>query len=324
MTKTIIQTDNMSFTYPDGTSALHDINLEIKKGDRVAIVGSNGAGKSTLFLHFNGILQPTSGLIKIDGEAFDYHKKELMKIRQKVGIVFQNPDDQLFAPTVVEDVAFGPMNLNLSKEEVEDRVSEALEMVGMSGLEKKAPHHLSGGQKKRVAIAGILAMKPKIIVLDEPTTGLDPRGVKQIMNILYKLNQDENISIIIASHDVEMVTQFADKIFVVNEGKIIGQGTPEEIFNNPEIIEKAHLEIPKAAALLHLLINNGLECNVKLTVDAAYHEILHALDIDSYHDLLHLVKDKYHHKLLHTLGESEYHKLLHKLEEASKNEIKLL
>ena len=155
---------------------------------------------------------------------FNYDKKDLMKIRQKVGIVFQNPDDQLFAPTVVEDVAFGPMNLELSKKEVDNRVSEALEMVGMTGLEKKAPHHLSGGQKKRVAIAGILAMKPEIIVLDEPTTGLDPRGVKQIMNILYKLNQDEDISIIISSHDVEMVTQFADKIFVVNEGQIISQG----------------------------------------------------------------------------------------------------
>ena len=320
MVKTIIQTENMNFIYPDGTSALHDINLEIKKGDRAAIVGSNGAGKSTLFLHFNGILKPTSGLIKIDGDAFNYNKKDLMKIRQKVGIVFQNPDDQLFAPTVFEDVAFGPMNLGLSQEQVKDRVSKSLEMVGMSGLGKKAPHHLSGGQKKRVAIAGILAMKPEIIVLDEPTTGLDPRGVKQIMNILYKLNKDEDISIIIASHDVEMVTQFADKIFVVNNGEIIGQGTPDEIFNNPEIIEKAHLELPKAAALLHLLKDNGFKCNVQLTVDAAYHEILHALDVDSYHDLLHLMKDKYHHKLLHTLGESEYHELLHILEEASKNE----
>ena len=322
MIKTIIQTENMSFTYPDGTPALHDINLEIKKGDRAAIIGSNGAGKSTLFLHFNGILKPTSGLIKIGGEAFSYGKKDLMKIRQKVGIVFQNPDDQLFAPTVVEDVAFGPMNLGLSKEEIEIRVSESLEMVGMNGLEKKAPHHLSGGQKKRVAIAGILAMKPEIIVLDEPTTGLDPRGVKQIMNILYKLNQDENISIIIASHDVEMVTQFADKIFVVNKGEIIGHGTPEEIFNNPEIIEKAHLVLPKAAVLLNLLKDNGFKCNVKLTVDAAYHEILHSLDVDSYHNLLHLVKDKYHHKLLHALGEAEYHKLLHVLGEASKNETK--
>ena len=320
MAKAIIQTENMCYTYPDGTSALNDINLEINKGDRVAIIGSNGAGKSTLFLHFNGILKPTSGLIRIYGDEFKYDKKDLMKIRQKVGIVFQNPDDQLFAPTVVEDVAFGPMNLELSKKEVDDRVSEALEMVEMTGLEKKAPHHLSGGQKKRVAIAGILAMKPEIIVLDEPTTGLDPRGVKQIMNILYKLNQDEDISIIISSHDVEMVTEFADKIFVVNEGQIISQGGPDDIFNNPDIIKKADLEIPKAAALLHLLKDNGFKCNIKLTINEAYHEILHSLDIDSYHDLLHLVKDKYHHKLLHALGETEYHKLLHVLGEASKNE----
>ena len=156
-----------------------------------------------------------------------YNKKDLLQIRQKVGIVFQNPDDQLFAPTVIEDVAFGPMNLGLSDDEVEERVEEALKMVGMVGFEKKAPHHLSGGQKKRVAIAGILAMRPEIMVLDEPTTGLDPKGVEQVLKILYKLNHEE-MTIIIASHDVEMVIQFADKIFVLHNGEIIGQGTPEK------------------------------------------------------------------------------------------------
>ena len=319
MVKTIIQTENMSYTYPDGTSALQNINIDIKEGERVAIVGSNGAGKSTLFAHFNGIIKPSLGLIKIDGKPANYNKKDLLRIRQKVGIVFQNPDDQLFAPTVIEDVAFGPMNLGLSDNEVEERVKEALKMVGMSGLEKKAPHHLSGGQKKRVAIAGILAMRPEIMVLDEPTTGLDPQGVEQVLKILYKLNQEE-MTIIIASHDVEMVIQFADKIFVLHNGKIIGQGTPEEVFNNLETLKKAHLRPPKSAELLNLLKNNGMPCNVKLTVEEAYHEILHSLDVDSYHNLLHLVKDKYHHKLLHALGEVEYHKLLHVLGEASKNE----
>ena len=222
MTRTIIQTENMSFTYPDGTSALNNINIEINEGERVAIVGPNGAGKSTLFSHFNGISKPTSGLIKIDGQPMSYKKNDLMEIRQKVGLVFQNPDDQLFAPTVIEDVAFGPMNLGLSDEEVDERVEESLKMVGMGGLEKKAPHHLSGGQKKRVSIAGILAMRPEIMVLDEPTTGLDPKGVEQVMEILYMLNQ-EDMSIIIASHDVEMVTQFADKIFVLHDGEIIAR-----------------------------------------------------------------------------------------------------
>lgn len=304
----------MCFTYPDGTSALKNINIEIKKGERVAIIGSNGAGKSTLFLHFNGILKPTSGLIKINNESFNYKKEALMRTRQKVGIVFQNPDDQLFAPTVEEDVAFGPMNLGLSPEEVSVRVEKALEMVGMSGMEKKAPHHLSGGQKKRVAIAGILAMEPEVMVLDEPTTGLDPRGVDQIMSILYDLSMD-NMSIIIASHDVEMVTEFAEQIFVLHDGEIIGQGSPSDIFNNPELVKKANLKPPTAAELLHRLKSNGLNCDVKLTIEEAYHEILHAMGVDTYHDMLHLVKSKYHHKLLHELGEEHYHKLLHVLEE---------
>lgn len=314
MAKTIIQTENMSFTYPDGTSALYDINIEIKEGERVAVIGSNGAGKSTLFAHFNGINKPTSGLIKIDDKPIIYEKKELLQIRQKVGIVFQNPDDQLFAPTVIEDVAFGPMNLGLSEDEVDERVEEALELVGMTGLEKKAPHHLSGGQKKRVAIAGILAMKPKIMVMDEPTTGLDPTGVEQVMDILYTLNQ-QDMSIIVASHDVEMVTAFADKIFILHDGEIIGQGTPEEIFNDHETLKRAHLRPPKSAELLHLLKNGGFPVDIKLTVNEAYHEILHALGIQAYHNLLHLVKDELHHELLHNLGENKYHELLHLLEE---------
>lgn len=318
MAKTIIQTENMSFTYPDGTPALHDINIEIKEGERVAVIGSNGAGKSTLFAHFNGINRPTSGLIKIDGKPAVYEKKELLQIRQKVGIVFQNPDDQLFAPTVIEDVAFGPMNLGLSDDEVDERVEEALEMVGIIGLEKKAPHHLSGGQKKRVAIAGILAMKPEIMVMDEPTTGLDPKGVEQVMEILYMLNRGD-MSIIVASHDVEMVTQFADKIFVLHDGEIVGQGTPEEIFNDHETLKKAHLRPPKSAELLHLLKDGGFPVNVKLTVDEAYHEILHTLGSQAYHNLLHLVKDELHHKLLHKLGEEKYHELLHLLEENQKD-----
>lgn len=322
MTRTIIQTENMSFTYPDGTLALDNINIEIEKGERVAIVGSNGAGKSTLFAHFNGINKPTSGLIKIDDEPVVYEKKELLQIRQNVGIVFQNPDDQLFAPTVVEDVAFGPMNLGLSDDEVDERVEEALEMVGMSGMEKKAPHHLSGGQKKRVAIAGILAMRPQIMVLDEPTTGLDPNGVEQVMKILYMLNQ-EDMSIIIASHDVEMVTQFADKIFVLHNGEIIGQGTPEEIFNDYETLKKAHLRPPKSAELLHLLKDNGMSCEVKLTVEEAYHEILHAIGAEALHHVLHLVKNQLHHQLLHTLGDEGYHQMLHVLEEEQKNNIQI-
>ena len=154
------------------------------------LLGPNGAGKSTLFLHLNGIYEPDEGQVFIDGEELKYDKKTLLKFRQKVGIVFQNPDDQIFAPTVEEDVAFGPLNLGLPMEEVQKRVTESLARVGMSGYEKKAPHHLSGGQKKRVAIAGILAMRPKIMVLDEPTAGLDPQGVTALTKLLKELNEE--------------------------------------------------------------------------------------------------------------------------------------
>ena len=172
----MLKVNNVSFSYDDGTQALKNVNLEVKKGEMVSLLGKNGAGKSTLFLHFNGIIEADSGEIIIDGEPLKYDKQSLIKFRQKVGIVFQNPDDQLFAPTVEEDVAFGPLNLGLSQEETQKRVTEALKKVDMDGFERKAPHHLSGGQKKRVAIAGILAMQPEIMVLDEPTSGLDPKG----------------------------------------------------------------------------------------------------------------------------------------------------
>ena len=199
----VIETKDITYKYPDGTKALDKVNFNVDEGKIVALLGPNGAGKSTLFLHFNGILSPSTGSVLIEGCTVKYNKKDLMQIRQKVGIVFQNPDDQLFAPTVLEDVAFGPMNMGLPKEEVESRVKEALLRVGMEGFEKKPPHHLSGGQKKRVAIAGILAMKPKIMVLDEPTSGLDPKGASQILRLLYKLN-NEGITIVISTHDVDL------------------------------------------------------------------------------------------------------------------------
>lgn len=194
----VIETKNLNYNYPDGTQALKDVSIKIKKGEKAAFIGSNGAGKTTLFLHFNGLLRQVSGTINICGEQIEYKKKTLIRIREKVGIVFQNPDDQLFSPTVIEDVAFGPMNLGLSADEVEKRVDEAFKRVGMEEFKKKAPHHLSGGQKKRVAIAGILAMKPDILVLDEPTTGLDHYGVIQILKILHKLNK-EGMTILLTS-----------------------------------------------------------------------------------------------------------------------------
>lgn len=248
----IVKAENITYHYPDGTNALKEVNFRAAKGKIVMLIGPNGAGKSTLFLHFNGILKPTTGSLEIDGVPVKYERKDLLKLRQKVGIVFQNPDDQLFAPTVQEDVAFGPSNIDIPKEEVKLRVKEAIKRVDMEGFEEKPPHYLSGGQKKRVAIAGILAMRPQIMVLDEPTSGLDPKGAFQIMRLLCKLNR-EGITIIIATHDVDIVPIYAHEVYVISEGKILKKGTPQEVFEDKELIRKANLRLPHIAHLFERL-----------------------------------------------------------------------
>ncbi|MCQ2972752.1 MAG: ATP-binding cassette domain-containing protein [archaeon] len=269
-----MSTKNLSFKYPDGTLALNNINLSIKQGEKVAIMGPNGAGKSTLFSHFNGLKEPTSGQVLVDGVPISYNKKDLLKIRQKVGIVFQNPNDQLFAPTVKEDIAFGPMNLGLDYAEVENRVKEALNMVGMSEFENKTPHHLSGGQQKRVIIAGIVAMRPEIMILDEPTAGLDPHGVIQVLDILENLNK-EGMSIVISSHDVEIITEFADRIILLNHGEIIATGTVEDIFSDHELLKEACLRPPKTIELMIKLKKAGIDVDIhKLNTDDACKELL--------------------------------------------------
>ncbi|BAP61824.1 cobalt transport protein O ATP-binding protein [Methanococcus maripaludis KA1] len=248
----ILETRDLKYSYPDGTVALNGINFKAETGEMIAILGPNGAGKSTTFLHFNGILKPSNGSVILKGEAIKYDNKSLLNVRKTVGIVFQNPDDQLFAPTVEQDVAFGPMNLGLSKEEIEKRVKDSLKAVSMEGFERKPPHHLSGGQKKRIAIAGILAMNPEIIVLDEPTSGLDPMGASQIMKLLYELNK-QGITIIISTHDVDLVPIYANKVYLLNEGKIIKGGTPREIFSDSETVRSANLRLPRVAHLIELL-----------------------------------------------------------------------
>ena len=274
MSEIHLSTKNLSYTYPDGTHALKKVNMEILKGQKVAIMGPNGAGKSTLFAHFNGLTEPTSGHIELDGKTMKYDKKTLLEIRQKVGIVFQDPNDQLFAPTVKEDVAFGPMNLGLSYEEVEKRVSEALELVGMEKFRDKTPHHLSGGQQKRVAIAGIIAMRPEIMILDEPTAGLDPEGVDKVLDILNDLNKD-GMSIVISSHDIEMVNGFAEKIFVLNDGEILASGDKHEIFSNKELLKTAHLKAPIATEILYKLKANGFDVDTtKISINEVVDEII--------------------------------------------------
>lgn len=256
----IIEARDITYLYPDGTKALNNVNFNVKKGDMVSLLGNNGAGKSTLFLHFNGIFEPNSGEIIVDGEKLKYDKKSLLKVRQKIGIVFQNPDDQLFAPSVEEDVAFGPLNIGLTQTEVKKRVTNALKKVGMEGYEKKPPHHLSGGQKKRVAIAGILAMDPEIMILDEPTSGLDPKGASKILKLLYGLH-DEGMTIIISTHDVDLVPLYSNKVHIINKGEIIKEGTPHEVFNDVETIRKADLRLPRIAHLIEILEKND---NIKI------------------------------------------------------------
>ncbi len=275
----MLEVKNIKYSYNTDYQALKGVSLKVERGEMVALLGKNGAGKSTLFLHLNGIYQPDEGNVFIDGEELKYDKKSLLKFRQKVGIVFQNPDDQIFAPTVEEDVAFGPLNLGLPMEEVQDRVEEALARVGMSGYEKYAPHHLSGGQKKRVAIAGILAMKPEIMVLDEPTAGLDPQGVVNLQALLKELNE-EGITIIISTHEVDLVPNYAQRVFVMVDGLLIAEGTPKEIFAQPEILEKANLKVPIVTELFQQLEEDGfdMEGDYPLTIEEARDKFLELLN----------------------------------------------
>lgn len=276
----VLETKNVSYRYPDGTPALEDVNFSAAQGKMVALLGPNGAGKSTLFLHFNGILRPSAGTVMVENVPLTYDKKSIMKVRQKVGIVFQNPDDQLFAPTVEEDVAFGPLNVGLDQDEVERRVAESLERVGMAGFEKKPPHHLSGGQKKRVAIAGILAMSPEIMVLDEPTSRLDPKGASRILHLLHKLNQ-EGMTIVISTHDVDLVPLYASQVYIISEGHIIKEGTPQDVFSDEETIRNANLRLPRIAHLMEILQKKDelpFEKPYPLTIGEARKKLLKEFD----------------------------------------------
>ena len=275
----MLEVKNIKYSYNTNYQALKGVSLRVEEGEMVALLGKNGAGKSTLFLHLNGIYRPDEGNVFIEGEELKYDKKSLLKFRQKVGIVFQNPDDQIFAPTVEEDVAFGPLNLGLSMEEVQDRVEEALARVGMTGYEKFAPHHLSGGQKKRVAIAGILAMKPKIMVLDEPTAGLDPQGVADLQELLKELNE-EGITIIISTHEVDLVPEYAQRVFVLVDGLLIAEGTPKDIFAQPEILKKANLKVPIVTELFQQLEEDGFDMqgDYPLTIEEARNRFLKMLN----------------------------------------------
>jgi cobalt/nickel transport system ATP-binding protein len=233
----ILQVQDLQFTYPDGHSALHGVSLSICEGEKVALVGPNGAGKSTLMLHLNGILGENSP-VSIAGMALD--PKNLPVIRALVGVVFQNPDDQLFSPTVFEDVAFGPLHMGLPEDEVHRRVAEALAAVEMSDFGERLSHHLSVGQKKRIAIATVLAMRPQILILDEPSAGLDPRARRSLINFLRELP----ITMLVSSHDLRMVAELFPRIVIMDEGQIVADGATAELMADETLLEAHGLEKP--------------------------------------------------------------------------------
>lgn len=240
--KRVIEVRNLSFTYPDGTRALEDINLDICEGEVVGVIGPNGAGKSTLLLHFNGLLNG-NGKVKIFNKSVS--QENFPFIRQKVGLVFQDPQDQLFMPTVYEDVAFGPRNLGWRKEEIDKRVNEALKEVDLSDKRDHLSYHLSLGEQRRLSIATVLSMSPEILVLDEPNSNLDPASRRHLINLLKNLT----ITKVVATHDLEMVLDLCDRVVLLDKGQVISEGQCREILSNHALLEAHNLEIPLSLSL---------------------------------------------------------------------------
>lgn len=269
--------EKLSHRYSDGTLALNEVSLNVKKGERIALLGTNGSGKTTLLNHLNGILKPTSGNIYFEDKPVAYDAKSLLNLRKRVGFVFQDPNDQLFASSVKQDVAFGPLNLGYTPEHVKQLVDDALTTVGMTEFVDKPPHFLSGGQKKRVALAGVLAMQPEVIIMDEPTSSLDPVATSGIMHLLLRLNKEKEITLILATHDVDIVPLFSNKLYVLDKGKVVSEGTPKESFSKPELIRKVNLRSPRIAHLFEVLKKEDklpIADELPLTIGQARKEIL--------------------------------------------------
>lgn len=254
----MIEIKNLSFRYEeDKDYVLKNININIKEGEFVAILGHNGSGKSTLSKLINGIFNPTEGQILVDGMDTRDEEK-IWDIRSRAGMVFQNPDNQIVATLVEEDVAFGPENLGVESKEIRKRVDKCLEIVGMSDYKRQAPHLLSGGQKQRVAIAGILAMSPQYIVMDEPTAMLDPQGRQEVMDTVLKLNKEENKTIVLITHFMNEAVM-ADRVIVMNDGEIFLEGSPKEVFSNVKEIRSLGLDVPQVTELAYRLNNEGYD-----------------------------------------------------------------
>lgn len=273
MANSVITLDNVSFRYPDaGRDALSGVSLSIEAGSFIAVLGHNGSGKSTLAKLLNAILVPTEGTVTVKG--MDTRSEEnLLNVRRTVGMVFQNPDNQIVASVVEDDVAFAPENLGVSPAEIRRRVDEALKCVGMYEFRNNAPHLLSGGQKQRVAIAGVLAMKPDVIILDESTAMLDPSGRREVMNTVHRLNREEGISVVIITHYMSEAAT-ADYMIVMDDGRIAMNGTPREVFTKVDKVRALGLDVPPMTDLAHSLRADGVDVRADvLTVDEMVEEV---------------------------------------------------
>jgi len=271
-----VRMEQVSHTYMQGgpfeATAIFNVNLEIKDGEFVGLIGHTGSGKSTLVQHMNGLLKPTEGTVIVNETRIVKDTKELKKVRQQVGLVFQYPEHQLFEETVEKDVAFGPKNLGLSQQEINDRVKEALQLVGLPYEEVKdrSPFELSGGQRRRVAIAGVLAMKPSMLILDEPTAGLDPSGRDEIFREIQTLHREKGFTIVLVSHSMEDVARLVDRIIVMNKGQIVMTGTPREVFAHAEKLKEIGLDVPQITNLMLALREKGFDVPVDIyTVEQA-------------------------------------------------------
>ncbi len=279
-----IKIENLTYIYMEGTpfekKALDNVNINIKDGEFVALIGHTGSGKSTLIQHINGLLKPKSGTIIVEDTDITKKNVKLSSIRKKVGLVFQYPEYQLFEETIEKDIAFGPINLGLNEEEVNKRIKRAMKIVGLDyeTYKSKSPFDLSGGQKRRVAIAGVVAMEPKVLILDEPTAGLDPKARDDIYNKIQDLRKEYNMTIILVSHSMEDVAKFADKILVMHEGKCILKGKPSDVFSNTDTLESVGLAVPEVTYLVKRLKQKGFNISQNIyTVEQAKKELYNVL-----------------------------------------------
>ncbi|MCM2534026.1 energy-coupling factor transporter ATPase [Neobacillus pocheonensis] len=280
----IIEVDNLSHTYMKGTpmehAALKGTNMYVEEGECIAIIGHTGSGKSTLIQHFNGLMRPESGKVIIDGEDLLKKRLDLKSLRRKVGLVFQNPEDQIFEKLIGDDIAYGPFKLGLPLKEVRERVKWAMDVVGLDFEEMKdrQTFALSGGQKRKVALAGILALKPKILVLDEPTAGLDPRSRNELLDKIKFLNRQEGLTVVFVSHNMEEVAYLADRIYVLADGTDVVTGTSEEIFSDVEKLQRYQIGTPETVQILYRLTDLGYSVNTAaFTISEAANEIIKVL-----------------------------------------------